>query len=275
MCASKVRSLNGIDRKDQAASPAISTVIITSVTVILVLVAGSYARQTLERQRGASEFEAAKKSIQTFDDAARDVAWDRGGFRSVPFTFEYGHLEVVPNAFPLQIDVIEYPSVQAGMQQTGYIRYRISTKYITLGAGYESYILGNNETVVSTGTESLGCALVTQESGRINTALKYRVRAMRTSIYNVSEGEEYTLVNYVDILIVKITSSNRSIYTGEFDLVAQNKGINTTSYGPFLVNGNDCTISVSLGASSSSVNLDLVDGKVVFNFIVANVEVGV
>ncbi len=44
----------------KATSPAVSAVIITAVTVVLVLVAGTYAQQILERQRGNSETRNSK-----------------------------------------------------------------------------------------------------------------------------------------------------------------------------------------------------------------------
>ncbi|MBE0520382.1 hypothetical protein IBX35_05005, partial [Candidatus Bathyarchaeota archaeon] len=167
-------------KNKKAASPAISMVIITAVTIVLVLVAGSYAYQTLERQQGASEFETVKKSILVFDDAVRDVAWDLGGSRSARFTINYGGLEIMPNnaekGLPLDVSVAEYPDARYS-DYTGYIRYSISTNYITFGNGYESYILGDNRTVVSAGTENLGQALIKQESGQVIITLGYRVQA--------------------------------------------------------------------------------------------------
>ena len=47
-------------------------VIITAVTAILVLVSGNYAYQVLERQQGASEFDAVRKSFLAFED--RDMS---------------------------------------------------------------------------------------------------------------------------------------------------------------------------------------------------------
>jgi len=252
-------------KNKKAASPAISMVIITAVTVVLVLVTGNYAYQVLERQRGASEFETVKKSILAFDDAVRDVAWDRGSSRSARFTANYGHLELVPDLLPLVINVTNYQNVSYSTN-TGYVRYSISTNYITFGNGYESYILGDNKTVVSAGTESFGRALVKQEPGWVNIILNYRVRAVRTSVVNG--------VNYVDILIIRIDVTKLSMYTGDFDLVARNIGITTKSSGIYDVTGNNCTVSVSLGGQSSYVTIDLVpNGEVVFNFVVAEVQV--
>jgi len=252
----------------KAASPAISMVIITAVTVVLVLVTGSYAYQVLERQRGASELETVKKSIIAFDDAVRDVAWDLNGVRSARFTVNYGHLELIPDPLPLNVTVIDYPGVTR-TYNTSYVRYSISTNYITFGDGYQSYISGNNKTVISAGTEGFGRALIKQESSLVNIFLNYRVSAARTSVVDVNG----TLVNYVDILIIGINAAKWSMYTGDFDLVAKNMGITTESCGPYNVTASTCIVSASLSGSSSSVNVDLVvPGIVVFNFVFADVQ---
>lgn len=269
---------NRLRKNKKAASPAISAVIITATTIVLVLVAGNYAYQVLERQRGASEFETVKKSILAFDDAVRDVAWDRGSSRSARFTINYGGLEIMPNnaekGLPLDVSVAEYPYANYS-DYTGYIRYSISTNYVNMGSEYESYILGNNKTVVS-GTESFGQALIKQESGQVIITLGYRVHAMKTSVVKVGNNT----VNYVDILIIKITATKWSTYTGDFDLVARNVGINASlTRGPYYVNGELCNIKVHLGEPSWEIPIKLdrgnvsYPGQVVFNFVIAEVQV--
>ena len=64
-----------------AASYAISAVVITASTIALVLVASTFAYQTLDQQRGKSEFNLVQKSLVNFDDAIRDVAWSLEGSR--------------------------------------------------------------------------------------------------------------------------------------------------------------------------------------------------
>ena len=271
---------NRLRKNKKAASPAISMVIITAITVVLVLVTGNYAYQVLERQQGASEFETVKKSILVFDDAVRDVAWDLGGSRSARFTVNYGGLEIIPNnaekGLLLSVSVAEYPDANYSCY-TGYIRYSISTNYANLGNVLESYILGDNRTVVSSGTESLSQAFIKQESGRVIITLGYRVRVIRTSVVKVGNNT----VNYVDISIIKITATKWSTYTGNFDLVARNVGINASLlYGPYDVNDDGlCKIKVHLGESSEEILIKLdrgnvsYPGQVVFNFVIAEVQV--
>lgn len=262
----------GSKKDSKAVSPAISTVIIVAATVILVLVAGNHAYQVLERQRAASEFDAVKKSFVTLDDAVRDVAWKRGGARSARFTINYGVLEVVPadgaRGLPINVAVVEFSEAKY-VGFTGYLRYNLSTNYITFGDGYKSYLFGDSGTVISKGTENFGAALIEQRSRWVSLTLYYRVKVTRTSVVKV-DGDT---VNYVEILIIRLTVSRWSVYRGDFDLVTRNKDVTTQSYGPYAVT-NPCHVSVSIGGLSNTVPVNLTPGRVVFNFVIAEVQAG-
>ncbi|MBS7621155.1 hypothetical protein KEJ32_03450 [Candidatus Bathyarchaeota archaeon] len=259
------------ERGKEAVSPAISMVIITAVTVVLVLVAGNYAYQVLERQRAASEFDTVKKSFITFDDAIRDIAWDISGARSARFTINYGVLEVMPanaiKGLPINVTVINYPDAKY-INFTGYLRYNLSIYYVTFGDGYKSYLFGDSRTVISKGTENFGTALVEQRSSWVSLTLYYRVKVSRTSVVQVGSD----IVNYVEILIIKITAARWSVYKGDIDLAARNKAITTISYGAYNA-GNNCTISVSIGGLNDIISVNLEPGKVVFNFVITEVQV--
>jgi len=260
-------------REKKAASPAISMVIITSVTIVLVSIAANYAYQVLDRQQGASELEAATKSIVTFDDAVRDVAWDRGGSRSTRFTLNRGYMNMALNK-TLGVTVSD---VQSGgystsySTSTGYLWYSLPTDYVNYGNGYEAVILGDNETIISGTTESIGRVLLKQESGTVSIILSYRVHAWREGLTILSDA---TPVNYVDIMIVRISVTRNFILSGDFDLVARNVGLTTVSRGPYTVgSGNTCSVSVNLDGATSSLMLDLDPGMVVFNFIISDVRI--
>ncbi|MEM3565549.1 MAG: hypothetical protein QXK18_01570 [Candidatus Bathyarchaeia archaeon] len=266
-----------LKKNKKAVSPAISMVIITAVTIVLVLVAGNYAYQVLERQRGASEFDAVKKSFITFDDAVKDVAWDRSGARSARFTVNYGILEIVPadatRGLPINVTVNEYPNAKY-VNFTGYLRYNLSTYYVTFGGDYKSYLFGDNRTIISKSTESFGTALIEQRSSWVSLTLCYRVKVSRTSVVQVGND----IVNYVEILIIRITATRWFILKGDMDLAVKNKAITTISYGPYNA-GDNCHVSVSIGELNNTIFVNLASGnsssnKVVFNFVIADVQVG-
>lgn len=258
---------NSLTKNRKAASPAISAVIITAVTVVLVLVTGSYAYQTIERQRGASEFETVKESILVFDDAVRDVAWDLGGSRSARFTVNYGQLQLISGG-NLVVNASVGGNRVSEEVSTVLIRYSISNNYISFGDEHKAYIFGNQSHIVTSSVQSFGRALIEQKYGWVTITLGYRVRVMRTSVVEVGNDT----VNYVDILIIKTTAPLLSTYIGDFDLAARNVGITTKSEGPYNTTGT-CDVSAGIGGSSSSATIDLEPGQVVFNFIIAEVQV--
>ncbi|MEM1540215.1 MAG: hypothetical protein QXJ07_02385 [Candidatus Bathyarchaeia archaeon] len=263
---------SGLKGNRKAVSPAISMIIITAITIVLVLVAGNYAYQVLERQRAFSEFDAVNKSFMAFDDAVRDIAWEKGGTRYARFTLNYGVLEVIPagavKGLSINLTVEEYPNVNyTGF--TGYIRYNLSTRYITFGNGYKSYLFGDNKTIISRSVENFGTALIEQRSSWVSLTLYYRVKVSRTSVVEVGND----IINYVEILIIKITSKRQLAHKGNIDLTARNQDVTTKSYGPYDA-GNNCTVSVSIGGLRNTKSVDLTPGKVVFNMVVSEIWVG-
>jgi hypothetical protein len=244
----------------RATSYAISAVIITATTIVLVLVASSYAYQILDQQRGASEFDIAQKSMLSFDDALRDIAWSIKGSRSARFTVDYGQLMLFPNdeASGLSLDVTIVGTDIQYSTHTGFVKYAIPTSYVTYGDNtYSSYILGDSRTIVDEGTEPQGCLLIEQDSDYVTQTLSYRVKAMETSSITVDDQK----VSYVDVWIIVL------------NLVARASTITTT---PRLWENPEstCTIRVQLGDNISNQIIDLNNpDSVVFNFIISEVQV--
>jgi len=251
----------------------ISAVIMTACTIILVIVASVYAYQVLEQQRGATEFNTAKKSVLAFNDAFENTAWKPKAVQSARFTLNYGQLELMPCTDPLIVNVSVGAFSNTTQYSTGLVRYSTKTKYANFGEGYKSYILGDESLLVTGSMESYGRALIAQSWDCVNITLGYRVRAMRTSVINVTG----ILVNYVDIWIIKVVIRAHSFYIGDFDLKA--KCLNVTTYTPpqcpiELPVPVNCTVSVRFGSETpSSAPIALVAGEVVFNFVVAEVQV--
>ena len=265
-------------RNNKAVSYTMSAVIITAVTVALVIATSVYAYQVLERQRGAAEFEVAKKSILAFNDALENVAWKPKSSRSVRFTIEYGSLKLMPDEVILNVSAIlgEEPAIPLNSTSTRLVRYSIENRYVNFGEGQEPYILGDYNLIVTEGTESLGRALIEQESGWVTITLGYRTRAMRASVIEVNGTD----VNYVNVWIVKVVG-NWSTYIHTFDFKAKCLDVKTSALGPYTVapSVDNCTICVQSGDESDSTVIPLDPGspgnpsKVVFNVIVAEVKI--
>jgi len=260
-------------KNSKAVSYTISAIIITVTTISLVLVASIYAYQVLERQRGAAEFDVAKESILAYNDALENVAWKPQAARSARFTIEYGFLELIPNFGSSSINAtVGNSTYQLYSNITGAIRYNIKNQYITFGSGYTSYLIGNESALITESTGSYGIAVIEQPTSYVTITLFYRVRAIRTSVVEVG-GEN---INYVDIWVIKPVISTWYSYVHDFDLKARCLQVQTTPYGPYTVAQNGTsTITARVGALTSSASVPLTAGKVVFNVIVAQVQVSV
>ena len=273
-------------KHNKAASYTLSAMIMTAVTVALVVAAFAYAYQMLDQQRGVSEWEIARKSILAYNDALENVAWKPGAIRSTRFTAQYGYLQLIPpaagnsitisatvNGVPESLPSATYPI------KTGIIKYWLSTKYVSFDPNYESYILGNNSSLISSSSDSYGRSVINQQTGLVSMTLDYRVRAMRTSVINVSNVQ----TNYVDIWVIKLSmlAPNAWSYVSEFDLQAQTLSITTVSHRFTGVTNQTSVISVRIGSTTASkvpVTLDLGSthtGTVVYNVVVADVQVKV
>ncbi len=262
-------------RDNRAVSPAISMVIVTAATIVLVLVASNYAYLALNRQQSDSELTAVQKSFIAFDDAVRDVAWNRGATRGARFTATYGFLGLVSNASfgvsVAELSTAVYPPIDKPLLgQTGYLKYNLSTNYLTYSDGYKNQLLGDGSLIVSNSSEDLGNMLISQSGDWINIDLSYRVRVMQQPPIN-SNG---FIIQYVDVLITRLDVAHWQTYSGSFDVVAKNTNVATYSVrwdNP----SSQFTLNAHLGDSQESkvFVFDQRPDRVVFNFVVAAVEV--
>jgi hypothetical protein len=259
------------------ASYAISAVVITATTIALVLVASTFAYQTLDQQRGTSEFNIAKNSLFSFDDGLRDVAWSLKGSRNTRFAIDYGKLTLFPDNAEYGLDLnvnveIDGFAIPPYKDTTGYVVYSIPQKYLTYRVTEPYYILGDEQLIVTEGTADLGRLLVSQESGWVNSFLSYRIRVMETSTITLSND---TTLSYVNVLIIKMKISDFSDYVGELDLTAKAADLSTISYESTVGINKQCIVSAQLGDQLSEISIDLNPNcdKVVVNFLISEMEV--
>jgi hypothetical protein len=233
----------------------------------------------LEQQRGVSEWEIARKSLLAYNDALENVAWKPAAVRSTRFTAQYGYLQLIPDANSITISatvngVTQSLSNDTYPGTTGIVKYWLSTEYVTFGPDYELYILGNSSSLISSSSDSYGRAVINQQPGMVTMTLDYRVRAMRTSVIDIGGAP----TNYVDIWVIKLSMLVPSAwsYINDFDLQAKTLSLVTVSH-PFTgVTNQTSVVSVQIGNTQpSQLPITLVPGTVVYNVIVADVQVNV
>jgi len=265
--------LKAKERSRSGVSPAISTVIVTAATVVLVLVASQYAYRIMEQNRGAAEFASAKKAMLKLNDSIWYVSDKPQTSRATQFTANYGEIMLVSNALNASVTVNVAENSKSYSITSGLIKYRISTDYVTYGGGYKEYVLGNDTLIVTRGTEDLGRIVVEQQSGCVDVVLSYRVYVAKT-FETTGSGGYYT---YVSVRIIKIQIPSDSIHKGELDVITKCLSLTTVSY-VFNVpsDGVAAVMNVSVNGNSDSwISPPLRKGVVVFNFIVSTVEVKV
>ncbi len=276
MCSKR----QNLRKNTKAASPAVSAIVITAATVVLVLISSIYALQVLTRQEAGAEFETTQNSILVLDDSVRDIAWDRGGSRSVRFAVKYGNMLLINESKGFEISVSGFNDTSRSYElyefSTAVVKYQMPYGYGTSGTG-SSYILGNEFNIVSRLPDSLGQALVEYKPDLASVSLSYRVRVTEEGSINLANSS--TTVHYVDIFVVRLTCNSSEIEAGDFDLVCKNVGLETISSDvytvPNIVNATYPSISVLSGTRSDSVVLDFLKSQenVIFNLIIADVRV--
>jgi hypothetical protein len=271
------RSKNSKKQKKLGVSYTISAVIMTATAISLTLVAWSYANQTLETQRGSTEFDVIMDSMLAFNDAFGNIAWKPLSARTSRFILEYGYLELFSNVkYSVNITDSEFQGVNH-TGTTGYLEYSLKTKYKSFEDGYLKTYLGN-EDLISDGAGSYAKGSVSQAHGFISMNLSYGFKAMQSSA--IISSQNGAIVNYVDIWVIEFKTTGQLIVSTEFDLNAKCLDVVTyTEAGPsgegFTIpeGKTNCTLSVQQGEVQDQINIDLNGDKVVFNFIVATVQV--
>jgi hypothetical protein len=263
--------------KNLGVSYAISSVVITATTVVLVLVASNFAYQSLERQRGTAEFNLVSNILETYNDAVQDIAWSIKGSRNTRFSIDYGTLSLFPDnesqGLNLDLDVVvDGNTIFTENLTTGYLEYSIPTQFVSFAQREPFYLLGDAEVITTEGTDSFGRILISHSSEWVNAFVSYRVRVMETA--SISVGDD--LVSYVNIWVIKLKIPEFSANYGEFDLTTNAYYLNTITHQTPLGNFEDFTLGAKFGNepySQKTIDLREISDQIVFNVIVSEVQV--
>ncbi|MEM0313874.1 MAG: hypothetical protein QXQ41_04935 [Candidatus Bathyarchaeia archaeon] len=134
MRPSTLRRFKG-DRK--AASPTVSTVIITGAIVTLLLTVTIYTYDFLDQRIAENEFATMKQFMQNTALQIDDVAWIPGKTQTIRYASRAGHLAVLDNVihFTVKVDSVELASVNSAA-----IMFNIPISKFTLGNNYYEQI---------------------------------------------------------------------------------------------------------------------------------------
>ncbi len=145
-------------RKNQrAVSPAISTIILTATTVVMLLVVMSYGNNFLNSGIAENEFNGNKQFMQTTGLQIDDIAWTTGRTQTVSYSAKYGSLNFTPSALEYTIQVHTNAGWQnlAAPLQTGIIQFKMPASSYSLGNNYFTRVPQNaNSSFLQTGSSA-------------------------------------------------------------------------------------------------------------------------
>jgi hypothetical protein len=132
-------------QKDRCAvTPAISTIIMTAVLVVLVLVAASFANNELTLQTAEGEFSSSKDFMQSTGAQIDNVAWTIGRTETVDYTAKYGQVAFAPNVLNYTFEISYNNGVSWNTVytcKTGMILYSMPASTYSVGNNYFSRII--------------------------------------------------------------------------------------------------------------------------------------
>jgi hypothetical protein len=205
-------------KNDWAVSPVISTVIISSILLIILVIAAYISTNLLEIQISNTEFEQAKTNILLLNKVIQDVALRPGATSSIQFNQRGGGIGIYKSVEKINIEhsngSLLYPFNSS--QEFYVIKYRAGSRV----SAAETILAGSPSLIVSA-SDSLGYIRVEAGNG-IWIALDYlRVRVANTTL--VIGDTQY---NRVDIFVIRLEMGSVG-GSGTVTIKVQNMGITT------------------------------------------------
>lgn len=130
-------SLKSLRKDKRAASPAISTVIMTAAVVVMVLVAMSFAENTLSMRMAENEFTSNQQFMRTTGQQIDDIAWMVGRTQTVSYSGRYGQVSFQPDVLTYTFEVHSTTSGLHVMScKTGIILFNMPVSALSRGNDY-------------------------------------------------------------------------------------------------------------------------------------------
>ncbi len=143
-------------KNEKAASPAISTMILTAAVVVMILVASSYASDFLNKRIAENEYSANKQFMLTTGLQIDDTAWTIGRTQTIRYTTNYGSMLFQSAALTYSFEVYynstgTWDPLTISENETGMIMFKLPVNMFTLGKDYFERISSSNGSIVKEG----------------------------------------------------------------------------------------------------------------------------
>jgi hypothetical protein len=148
----KIQLQRRLLRNNKAVSPAISTVILTAATIVMILVATSYANNYLSTKMAQNEYIANKQFMLTTGLQIDDIAWTVGRTQTIRYATTYGGMQYQSLALNYTFEVWD-GSVwkQISANTTGMVMFNMPITSYNLGNNYYEQISVSDGSFVQDG----------------------------------------------------------------------------------------------------------------------------
>ncbi len=172
-------SLYRLRRDRKAASPAISSVILTSAVVVLLLVTVAFSNNFLNARMAENEFSAMKQFMQTTGLQMDDVAWTIGRTQTVRYASRFGFVNFESLALNYSVYVDKGSGyIFLASFSTGIILFNMPVSKYSIGNNYHERLLpAGDRSFLQKGTSAPVCHVYVIEKVPMNDGSYIRVVA--------------------------------------------------------------------------------------------------
>jgi hypothetical protein len=270
----------------KAASPAISTIIMTAATIVLVLVAMGYSNDFLGKRMAENEFSANRQFMLTTALQVDDMAWTIGRTQTVRYTSSYGTMKFQTAALNYTFEVYDgsdWTTVFSNV--TGMILFNMPVASYSMGNGYFERIYPSNSSFLMEGASAPTTHVFCVEKLPMAEGNYTRIVAVPTiRMLNSSITSQTGTTNYVKFYLPTLEPAISSPYNSQSITLI---GSNVTKLVESNVSQVRITISFPNGPGmgfdasffsfhSTSITLNLADmlaeGSIVTEFYLGKVR---
>lgn len=137
-------------KNKKAVSPAISTIILTGTTIVVILVAMFYATGYLNRRMAENEFSANKQFMLTTGLQIDDIAWTVGRTQTIRYTTTYGNIQFQSLALNYTFEIFGDKN-QTVSNQTGMILFNMPVSMYSVSNNYFERLSSDNGAFIQSG----------------------------------------------------------------------------------------------------------------------------
>jgi hypothetical protein len=200
-------SSSRLRKNRMAVSPAISSVIITSVTVVMLLVTVAFANNFLNARMAENEFGAVKQFMQTAGLQIDDVAWTIGRTQTVRYASRFGLVNFESLVLNYTVYVNDVP---VSNFTTGMLLFNMPINNYNMGSGYHERILPSSDrSFLQVGTSAPVChVFVTEKLPMVDGNYIRVVVAPSIRMLNSTITSQGTTKNYYKFYLPVLVQGN-------------------------------------------------------------------